>query len=40
MKKRSLPLIETNKVSHAILEMTSKGQGCVGVLTKKGSFLE
>ena len=38
-KKDALPLIyETNKVSHAILEMTSKGQGCVGVLTKKGEL--
>ncbi len=36
-KKEALPLIyESNKVSHAILEMTSKGQGCVGIVSKKG----
>ncbi len=35
--KNAIPLVnETHKVSHAILEMTSKGQGCVGVLSKKG----
>ncbi len=32
---KALPLIfETQKMSHAILEMTSKGQGCVGVLSQ------
>ena len=31
-----MPLINDHqKVSEAILEMTSKGQGCVGVLSKK-----
>ena len=31
----ALPLIlETQKMSHAILEMTSKGEGCVGVLSR------
>ena len=31
----ALPLIvETKKMSHAILEMTSKGEGCVGVISK------
>ena len=37
---RDRPLIEQDKnVSEAILEMTSKGQGCVGVLSKKHNFL-
>jgi arabinose-5-phosphate isomerase len=37
--KRSVPLIyASKKVSHAILEMTSKGEGCVGVLSKKGEL--
>ncbi len=35
-KKKLMPLINDHqKVSEAILEMTSKGQGCVGVLSKK-----
>ena len=34
--KKLMPLIDENQnVSEAILEMTSKGQGCVGVLSKK-----
>ena len=37
--KKAVPLIsETKKVSHAILEMTSKGEGCVGVLSKNGEL--
>ena len=38
MKKKSMiPLIkDKQKVSEAILEMTSKGEGCVGVISKKG----
>ena len=36
-KKTMLPLIHENqKVSEAILEMTSKGEGCVGILSNKG----
>ena len=36
-KKTMLPLIyENQKVSEAILEMTSKGEGCVGILSNKG----
>jgi len=36
-KKTNLPLIyENQKVSEAILEMTSKGEGCVGILSNKG----
>tara|TARA_B100000683_G_scaffold261456_1_gene287432 strand:- start:148 stop:1083 length:936 start_codon:yes stop_codon:yes gene_type:complete len=35
-KKKLIPLIfEDQKVGKAILEMTSKGQGCVGVLSRK-----
>ena len=35
--KKAIPLINNNeKVSSAILEMTSKGQGCVGVISQKG----
>ena len=26
-------------MSHAILEMTSKGEGCVGVISKKGELI-
>ena len=33
--KKLIPLIDEKKVSEAILEMTSKGQGCVGVTSKK-----
>ena len=41
MKKREqIPLIsEANKVDSAILEMSSKGQGCVGVVSKKNNQL-
>ena len=41
MKTKSLiPLInENHNVSKAILEMTSKGQGCVGVLSEKSKRL-
>ena len=36
-KKDMIPLIKDDqKVSEAILEMTSKGEGCVGVISKKG----
>ena len=36
-KKTMLPIIyENQKVSEAILEMTSKGEGCVGILSNKG----
>ena len=35
-----IPLIvETKKMSHAILEMTSKGEGCVGVVSKKNELI-
>ena len=35
-----MPLIEQNKsVSEAILEMTSKGQGCVGVISNRNNSL-
>ena len=35
-----IPLIKSDeKVSKAILEMTSKGQGCVGVISKKNGDL-
>ena len=38
--KKLIPLIdEKKKVSEAILEMTSKGQGCVGVTSKKNGNL-
>ena len=38
--KKAIPLIKENqKVSHAILEMTSKGQGCVGVTSEKNGLL-
>tara|TARA_B100000029_G_scaffold181928_1_gene179559 strand:+ start:438 stop:1376 length:939 start_codon:yes stop_codon:yes gene_type:complete len=38
--KKLMPLINENKnVSEAILEMTSKGQGCVGVLSKNRNKL-
>ena len=34
-KKKMIPLVDLNeKVSEAILEMTSKGEGCVGVIKK------
>ena len=41
MKKgKQIPLIsEVNKVDLAILEMSSKGQGCVGVVSKKNNQL-
>ncbi len=33
---KGIPLIiETQKMSHAILEMTSKGEGCVGVISQR-----
>ena len=32
-------IIETNKMSHAILEMTSKGEGCVGVVSKTNELI-
>ena len=36
-KKKMIPLVDLNeKVSEAILEMTSKGEGCVGVVSNKG----
>ena len=36
----ALPLIiETKKMSHAILEMTSKGEGCVGVISKRKELI-
>jgi len=39
-KDDALPLIHENKrMSHAILEMTSKGEGCVGVISKKGELI-
>ena len=39
-KKKMIPLIKSDeKVSKAILEMTSKGQGCVGVISKKNGDL-
>ncbi len=39
-KDEALPLIHENKrMSHAILEMTSKGEGCVGVISKKGELI-
>ena len=32
-----IPLVKLNqKVSEAILEMSSKGEGCVGVISSKG----
>ena len=35
-----IPLIvETKKMSHAILEMTSKGEGCVGVVSKTNELI-
>ena len=35
-----IPLIvETKKMSYAILEMTSKGEGCVGVVSKKNELI-
>jgi len=38
-KKEEIPLVSQNqKMSEAILEMTSKGQGCVGVTSKKGTL--
>ena len=38
--KGSMPIIKDNqKVSSAILEMTSKGQGCVGVISKSSGKL-
>ncbi|MEE2694847.1 MAG: KpsF/GutQ family sugar-phosphate isomerase [Pseudomonadota bacterium] len=38
--RKAIPLIKVNqKVSHAILEMTSKGQGCVGVISKEKGLL-
>ena len=41
MKKgKQIPLIsEVNKVDLAILEMSSKGQGCVGIVSKKNNQL-
>ena len=37
MKKELIPLVKLNqKVSEAILEMSSKGEGCVGVISSKG----
>ncbi len=37
--KGALPLIKKNKkVSDAILEMTSKGKGCVGIISNKGDL--
>lgn len=39
-KEKALPLInEEKKMSHAILEMTSKGEGCVGVVSKNGELI-
>ena len=39
-KDDALPLIHENKrMSHAILEMTSKGEGCVGVISNKGELI-
>ncbi len=39
-KKNQIPLISINKkVDSAILEMSSKGQGCVGVVSKKDNQL-
>ena len=36
-KKELIPLVKLNqKVSEAILEMSSKGEGCVGVISSKG----
>ena len=36
-KKEMIPLIDfEQRVSEAILEMTSKGEGCVGVISNKG----
>ena len=32
-------IIETHKMSHAILEMTSKGEGCVGVVSKTNELI-
>ncbi|MFL2660498.1 MAG: SIS domain-containing protein [Alphaproteobacteria bacterium] len=38
-KNKFIPLIsEKQKVSDAILEMTSKGKGCVGVVSQKGDL--
>ena len=38
--KLDIPLInETKKMSYAILEMTSKGEGCVGVVSKKNELI-
>ena len=35
-----IPLItDSKKMSHAILEMTSKGEGCVGVVSKKNELI-
>ena len=35
-----IPLIvESKKMSYAILEMTSKGEGCVGVVSKKNELI-
>ncbi len=35
--KKALPIIKKNhKISDAILEMTSKGKGCVGIVSDKG----
>ena len=39
-KKKMIPLIKSDeKVSKAILEMTSKGQGCVGIISEKNGNL-
>ena len=38
--KLDIPLIvESKKMSYAILEMTSKGEGCVGVVSKKNELI-
>ncbi|MAH78385.1 MAG: KpsF/GutQ family sugar-phosphate isomerase [Rickettsiales bacterium] len=39
-KKQSMPLIKSNKkMSEALIEMTSKGLGCVGVINEKTGIL-